>query len=223
MAWNLVPTTVEFVVSEEPIGVGAFREAHKATTTHPQFAYSSWVVKYYLPETKKNLEEANQSLESHTKKTVQMHMLARNFAIQLKETMELSIDSEYETPLNFNKVFFGLTDDGQYVSVEEYVSGTFTKYINNDGISCVEECDVSKKAGCLAHFSSEKSENKLIILYIQGSDHTLYDPEIATSDLFDGDHEMLFCSGNLSKVAIENFVKDHSCNKYCRSAGLRKL
>ena len=40
-----------------------------------------------------------------------MHMLARNFAIQLKETMELSIDSEYETPLNFNKVFFGLKDD----------------------------------------------------------------------------------------------------------------
>ena len=52
-----------------------------------------------------------------------MHMLARNFAIQLKETMKLSIDSEYETPLNYNKVFFCLTDDGQYVSVEEYITG----------------------------------------------------------------------------------------------------
>ena len=39
MAWNLVPTTVEFVVSEEPIGVGAFCENRKATTTHPLFAY----------------------------------------------------------------------------------------------------------------------------------------------------------------------------------------
>ena len=78
-------------------------------------------------------------------------------------------------------------------------------------------------AGCLGHFSYEKSEKKLIILNIQGSDHTLYDPEIATSDLFDGDHEMLFCSGNLSKVAIKNFVEDHGCNKYCRSAGLAKL
>ena len=223
MAWNIVPTAVEFVIEKEPLGVGAFRQACKATTTHPQFAYSTWVVKYYLPKAQKEIEEANQSLESHTKKTVQMHMLARNVAIQLKEAMELTIDSGYEAPLKYNKVFFGVTDDGEYVSVEEYVSGTFMKYINNDGISCAEESDASKKAGCLAHFSYEKSEKKLIILDIQGSDHTLYDPEIATSDLFDQDHEMLFCSGNLSKIAIENFIADHSCNNYCKSAGLTEL
>ncbi|XP_028413094.1 alpha-protein kinase vwkA-like [Dendronephthya gigantea] len=220
MAWNVVPTTVEFVVEEEPLGIGAFREARKATTTHPQFVYSKWVVKYYLPKAEKDIEEANQSLESHTKKTVQMHMLARNFAIQLEKTMESSV---YKTPLKYNKVFFGVTDDNQYVSVEEYVSGDFMKYINNDGISCVEESDVSQKAGCLAHFSYQKSDRKLIILDIQGSDHTLYDPEIATSDLFDQDCEMLFCSGNLSKIAITNFVNDHSCNKYCKSAGLTEL
>ena len=81
---------------------------------------------------------------------------------------------------------------------------------------------LAKKLGAWLTFHM-RNLKKLIILDIQGSDHTLYDPEIATSDLFDGDHEMLFCSGNLSKVAIENFVKDHSCNKYCRSAGLRKL
>ena len=55
MAWNVVPTTVEFVVEEEPLGVGAFHKACKATTSHPQFAYSTWVVKHYLRETKKNL------------------------------------------------------------------------------------------------------------------------------------------------------------------------
>ena len=114
MAWNVVPTTVEFVVEEEPLGVGAFREAHKATTKHPQFVYSTWVVKYYIPKAQKEIEEANQSLESHTKKTVQMHMLARNFAIQLKKAMELSVDSGYDIPLKYNKVFFGVTDDGEY-------------------------------------------------------------------------------------------------------------
>ena len=210
-------------VLDKKKALGAFREAHKATTMHPQFAYSTWVVKYYLPKAQKDIEEANQSLESHTKKTVQIHMLARNFAIQLKKAMELTIDSGYETSLKYNKVFFGVTDDGEYVSVEEYVSGTFMKYINNDGISCVEESDASKKAGCLAHFSYEKSEKKLIILDIQGSDHILYDPEIATSDLFDQDSEMLFCSGNLSKIAIENFIADHSCNNYCKSVGLTEL
>jgi hypothetical protein len=33
--------------------------------------------------------------------------------------MELSVDSGYETPLKYNKVFFGVTDDGEYVSGEE--------------------------------------------------------------------------------------------------------
>ena len=57
------------------------------------------------------------------------------------------------------------------------------------------------------------------MLDIQGSGHTLFDPDIATSELFDKDSEMLFCSGNLSMVAIKNFVKEHQCNKF----GLTKL
>jgi hypothetical protein len=224
MAWNKIPTTVEFVVDEQELGSGGFRTAFKATTQHPMYANTTWVVKRYLPEAKVLIQETNQNIEAHTKKAVQMHVLARNFARQLKKVMASSVDSQYGPSLQYNKVYFGMTDGNECVTVEEYVDGKFIKYINNDGISCVEQSDdMCQKAHCLAHFSYERSDKKLIILDIQGSGHTLFDPEIATSELFDKDSEMLFCSGNLSMVAIKNFVKEHQCNNYCISAGLTKF
>ena len=59
MAWNLVPITVEFVVSEKLIAVGAFCEAHKQ-----QLCILSLLILLGLSSTtylkeRKNLEEAN--------------------------------------------------------------------------------------------------------------------------------------------------------------------
>jgi len=51
----------------------------------------------------------------------------------------------------------------------------------------------------------------------------LYDPEIATSRMFDSDKEFLFCAGNLNVLAINSFVKAHACNRFCHLLGLRKL
>ena len=50
---------------------------------------------------------------------------------------------------------------------------------------------------------------------LQGNMYNFYDPETATSDLFDGEGEIYFCSGNLSELAISNFVKEHVCSGYC--------
>ena len=33
----------------------------------------------------------------------------------------------------YNKVFFGKIAENQFVTVEKFISGTFQKYINNDG------------------------------------------------------------------------------------------
>ena len=52
--------------------------------------------------------------------------------------------------------------------------------------------------------------------------YALCDPEIATESLkADGDDdtdnsEILFCCGNLSTMAIQGFLNDHACNKYCK-------
>ena len=67
-----------------------------------------------------------------------------------------------------------------------------------------------------------KSDNKLILLDIQGSGVNLYDPEVASLELRD-DGEILFCVGNLSKMAIDTFIAFHACNKYCELLELQKL
>ena len=73
-----------------------------------------------------------------------------------------------------------------------------------------------EKAECYAHFTYEKSEGKLIVLDLQGSNYTLYDPEISSSELLGDDGEMQFCNGNLAATAMANFFSNHHCNFYCK-------
>ena len=49
-------------------------------------------------------------------------------------------------------------EDGEYVTIEEFIDGVFTKYLNNTGLVCgSRSTDECKKAECLAHYSYEKS------------------------------------------------------------------
>ena len=78
------------------------------------------------------------------------------------------------------------------MTVEEFVSGQFTKYVNNDG-NCInpkedahpEFKEIFDKAQCLGHFTSLITKQQLMLLDIQGPRYSLYDPEIATADLID--------------------------------------
>lgn len=53
---------------------------------------------------------------------------------------------------------------------EEYIDGNFVKYIKNTGMVC-DKSTWSEKAQCLAHFSYEKSNHKLMVLDMQGTGH----------------------------------------------------
>ena len=64
--------------------------------------------------------------------------------------------------------------------------------------------------------SITKSEGKLIVLDIQGSNQFLYDLEIASSDLLSEDGKILFCNGDYSKDGIKNFFSKHLCNNCCK-------
>ena len=80
-----------------------------------------------------------------------------------------------------------------------------------------------EKMECLTHFSYVKSDKKLMLVDLQGSGHELYDPESASKDLKDDDHKLMYCTGNLSKVAITTFIKAHKCNVFCRLLGFEPL
>ena len=215
MAWTGRPTAVEFCIESQPFGTGGFRKAFKATSNDRGFQGSTWVVKRYLEKASEDIIAIGQTLEEHTKRVVQMHYLARNFAAKLKEEL-IASDNEilFGETMSYKKIYMG-TIDREYVTVEEFIDGTFHKYINNNGNICQgENADpLTKKAESLAHFSYERSQKEVMLLDIQGCGSCLFDPEIASKQL--DPKNMLFCTGNLSHNAIQNFTASHKCNDYC--------
>lgn len=162
-------------------------------------------------------------MEQHTKKVVQMHYLARNFAARLRQELQSSDNLMlFGETLRYNKIFLGKLDSDEYVTVEEFVEGSFVKHINNNGHICGDTSNpLCNKAECLAHYSFERSNKEVMIVDIQGCDYLLFDPEIASKELKSSD-EFLFCTGNLSTTAIQKFIDSHKCNWYCELLKLPK-
>lgn len=138
------------------------------------------------------------TIEDHTRKQVQMHTISRN----LTARFSAKVPEEFGESFQYGKVFY--SQWGEFpITVEEYVPGVFSKYVNNDGdiieSDHTESDEVFQKAQCLVHFTYAFSEKKLMVLDIQGSGYKLYDPEIVTADLMvegDTSAEVYFCAGN---------------------------
>ena len=228
MAWSSQPFIAEFSIASEPFGKGGFREAFKATSKTPTFQVQQWVITKYLKSAVDIIKETKQTTQQHTKKVVQMHMLARNFTQKLEQELKQGNNLElYGETLTYHKIYMGRihgqSSEEEWVTIEEYIDGEFTKYVNNTGIPCRVDSDVRKKCESLAHFSYERSGENLMVVDMQGSGHSLFDPEIASKEMVDGE-EVLFSTGNLSLTAINNFIEHHTeCNLYCTLLGLKKL
>ena len=106
MTWSN-GTSVNFVVDEKVLGAGGFREVFKATSDTHEFADSIWVVKEVFARSHhNNIGKTNQTVMEHTKKVVQMHMLAKNFAEQLaKKLKENGKLEEYGQTFKYRKIF----------------------------------------------------------------------------------------------------------------------
>ena len=89
------------------------------------------------------------------------------------------------------------------------MEGKFVKYINNDSHTCEKGSEVADKAEAFSHYTYVKSEKQLMVLDIQGT--KLFD---------DAQKTVLFCFGNLSTEAIEQFLKEHRCKSYCSLLGI---
>ena len=109
-------------------------------------------------------------------------------------------------------------------------TGDFQKYINNNGSICLNDLDITEKAKTFVHYTYEKSNNRLMITDLQGVGYQLCDSESATHTIVEVKSdkskmlvEYLFCAGNLSTTAFENFDREHICNKYCAKLELTQL
>ena len=146
---------------------------------------------------------------------MQKHYLAENCAAKLKDEL-IASDNEilFGETLSYKKIYVGMIN-WEYVTVDEFVDGAFCKYININGYISQGGNDdpLTKKAECLAHFFYERSQKEVMLLDIQGCGSCLFDPEIASKQL--EPNNLLFCTGNLSQNAIQNFSASHKCNVYC--------
>jgi hypothetical protein len=212
----LLPFSVKVSVSNTPFASGGFRNAFEAQAISG--LEGRYVLKWYRPDQVKAIEEMFGSLDVHTRKSVQMHSLAKYYASIMEK--ESSIHKEFGETFKYSKVYLARSQ-GQLVTLEPYMEGEFIKYINNDGEIVVTGNEVASKAEAFAHFTYVKSEKALMVLDIQGTGYSLYDPEVASTKLKDEETEsLLFCCGNLSIFAIDLFLSFHKCGKYCALLGI---
>ena len=73
-----------------------------------------------------------------------MHHLAQNFAMEIEAKIEKEdLLGVFGPTLKYKDIYLGKMN-GESVSVEEFVEGTFTKYINKDGLPSEEVGQLSR-------------------------------------------------------------------------------
>eukprot|EP00794_Sanderia_malayensis_P021040 gene21040-23095_t len=93
------------VAELEALSSDGFRKAFKGKSITPGFCNTIWVVKRYLPEALNTNKKVGQTVEEHTKKAIQTHLLAKNFAQVLdKEVLQRDI-ADFGKTLMYNKIF----------------------------------------------------------------------------------------------------------------------
>ena len=107
-----MPLQAEFVIEEKEFAAGGFRKAFKATSITEGFNKGTWVVKSYLESAVQLIKDTGQTTEEHTRKSVQMQYLARNFASQLKETLQRTSLTNMEIRLNTSLCTWGKQGTG---------------------------------------------------------------------------------------------------------------
>lgn len=212
----LDPFDVRVSLSNEKFASGGFRDAFECTALSG--LNGKFVLKKYIEDNVPKILQHFESLDIHTRKVVQMHALARHFT----KCLSNEITPEFGASFLYNKLYYSKLDE-QSVTIEPYLHGKFTKYINNTGEIIVSDgSDLAMKAETLSHYTYEKSGKRLMVLDIQGASYSLCDPEIASTQFTDDEDNILFCNGNLSRMAIDTFLSQHVCNKFCELLCLDK-
>ena len=204
------PMEVKLQLANKKFSIGGIRDADRCTGKSN--LVGNLVLKRYRPERISDLTNLFSSLESHTRKVVQMHSLACYFVRKMKA----DAPPDFGIHFLYTELYYGKLCD-EYVTLETFIPGMFKKYVNNTGdIVTTDGTETALKAETFVHYTYVTSNKQLMVLDLQGCDFSLCDPEIASTELYDTDQQINFCAGNLSVHAMETFLSQHVCNKYCR-------
>ena len=167
--WKTV-TEAYFEIEEMHFAEGAFRKAYMAKCTTYPFKNKQWILKKLNKSTITDLNVFEESSESITRKSVQMHTLAQYMAKTFQEAAEKASSSfQFGETFQYNSVYYGKIGSIESVTIEEFIPGKFVKYINKDGSQCMillrNECHY--KADAFVHYTYEKLQRNLVVLAIQ--------------------------------------------------------
>ena len=119
-----------FHIEDKPFAEGAFRQAFKAYTS---VGDEKWVVKRFQRSSWDRVQEIyGMTLEQHTRKQVQMHAAAR--AITYRCYKSIKERELFGVFFSYNNIYFSQIEN-EAVTVERFIPGIFTKYINNTGLA----------------------------------------------------------------------------------------
>ena len=109
---------------------------------------------------------------------------------------------------------FFATLDNEPITVERFVDGEFTKYVNKDGNPCQKmlgKSSIFEQAEASVHFSYKASNKALLLVDLLEADHKLCNQLIATIGTLNEapSVEKFFCTvlAILEKQSFINFLK----------------
>ena len=102
--------------------------------------------------------------------------------------------------------------DNEQATAERFADSEFTKYVNKDGNPCqklLRKSSLFEQEEVLVHFSYEASNEKFLLVDVEGLDYNLYDPDLATIEtLIEAPSaEEFFYISNLRGTTINNFLQ----------------
>ncbi|CAB4003550.1 transient receptor potential cation channel subfamily M member 6-like [Paramuricea clavata] len=171
--WVSLENSLDLLVDAEKFSSGGFRDAFLGVTKDKE----KWVIKKYHERAVNTITGTlNSTVEDHTHKQVQIHSVARH----LTKVFSNKVPQEFGECFTFNRAYYTVYQ-GQPATVEEFVEGTFRKYVNNNGKVCrpevcsAEVMTIIEKAECLVHYSHIQSSKKLMLVDLQGAGYHLYE------------------------------------------------
>lgn len=102
----------------------------------------------------------------------------------------------------------------RFLSVENFIEGSYDKYNNNSGWTNSQATQLSLVAQAFSHFTWQITRGYLMVVDLQGVGSVLTDPQIHCLNT------SKFGKGNLGYIGIMKFFITHRCNAYCKSLNL---
>ncbi|KAJ7358939.1 hypothetical protein OS493_020780 [Desmophyllum pertusum] len=175
------------------------------------------VLKDYNAEVKEQAKEKDRSLRNMAMKEVQTQMIVSHLAKQFKQNTNGILDETPDVIPCFILERKDANPDDPILMMEVALTGTFEKYLVNDGSATKQGLETEHGKICLAfaHWTFEYTEEALVVTDLQGVKLRLTDVEVSTKE------KGYFGIGNLGSDAIATFKDKHVCNDVCKSLGLK--